>query len=288
MDTGKIAYIYVCDINYLRTFIKTVINEHQYKIYDAHMASKQKILLVYLEDWVKVVYKSKFKEITFIDDREDFTNLLELIKDTDNLINILSKQDINLVQLEKERLNYQKLIDLYNIFSDQMKILQLISLERYSGNYSHSPKIFIPFSKSLNRLSNSSLDIFTEDEDGNKNVQSISIKDGINRLNDLTFNPKIRLGYIDISFLKDNFKALPEVWDYYKTASVSKQIIPRRDFISDIYNLYKINCFTCEKDEEKVVYMNYPFSLPYIMNNIELDKIEVEKVLLNDKVAEKI
>ena len=288
MNTGKIAYVYACDINYLRAFIKIVINEYNYKIYDAHMTSKQKILIVYLEDWVKIVYKSKFKEITFIDNREEFNHLLELIKNTDNLINILSKQDINLVQLENERSKYHDLIELYNIFSEQMKVLQLISLERYSGNYSHSPKVFIPFSKSLNRLSNNSLDIFSEDDLGRKKVETVSINDGIARLNDLTFIPKVRLGYINISFLKDNFKSLPEVWDYYKTASVSKQITPRRDFISDIYNLYKINCFTCETNKEKVIYMNYPFFLPYIVNNIDLDKIEAESIDLDSSTIERI
>lgn len=278
-DTGKVSRIFKCDMMYYKNFIHSVINDKDKIIYDPKRLENQIMLVVYLEDWINIVKSDNTGQITISRNVSDFKQLIE---ETEDIIDILKNISVDLLELERHSESFKSLVQLYKLFCEELNNIQLECLKRFPGRQSHTPKIFVPFSRSLNRVAINKLQIVNYDkETSNYYSQFYTLKDNINRINVINLKPKVQFLFLNISYLNDNFISLPDVWKYYDKKNMTPQGITRTDLISDVYNLYKVN----KIEEDDTLYVNFPFIIPYLSDiKIEVEEIKNTEKLIFDKL----
>lgn len=265
--TIKPVKFYLCDNNFMKCFINYLHLNKGSNVSSA--TTSDEILIYHLEDWVNLILTDRSNIGKYVSDNVDL--VLELIEKSKVIIQSNHQLTQSIVQLNKLKDEYKALLELYSIFVMELKKIQIISLERYNGLANHRPRLFIPFSSTLNRLATESITIFTKGSDNIISSTSYSFTDKLNRIDKngdvLDYSPRIQFCLLDINYINSEFRELPDVWKYYKTKAeygrLTNESVKRLDLVADIYNYYKTNF---EHDDK--YYISYPFALPYVNNTI--------------------
>lgn len=271
----KHGSLYLREDKYLRSFIKMINSKKDSYIYNSQTISNQNIYIIHLEDWIKMLLVDEKDVRNLIS--SDVNEVLELINKTSDLIEKVNEDEIDILSVNSQQDAYTSLLKLYTIFTNEMENIQLKCLQRFSNLSNHTPKLFIPFSSTLNRLSSNIISVLNY-SDISYNITEYNFEDRVKRPDKngeiLSLTPKIKLSILDENYISNEFKQLPDLWKYYEkripgsktngTASYTKDTLKRLDLISDIYNLYKIN----GKQIDDNYFMSYPFILPYFNNDI--------------------
>lgn len=252
--------------------LETVVNS-SCSIFDSRSLDNQTYYIVTFEMWIELILKMRRKSNNLLRYLNlDTDKVHELYLKCHSLISKLSVSKLTCSGLEldsliQEQLKY--LLDLYVIFSKFLEEIQIKCLQRFSFRTRQTPRLYIPFCYTLNKLST---DCICLEEDINSSngyltVQNGYIKDSVIRykstlptinvisyvynksVHSLYVNSNNKLVQVDAPYLSDG-------WNYMKGRENEVQYKQRLQDVAFAYSNYKfIGYGTLDKVDNDDIHM---------------------------------
>lgn len=254
------------------------------KIFDSRILDHQVYYLVTLEKWIEVLTEMKKKSSSILKYLNiDVNEVLDLYGKCKDLMNIMTSSKIIIEDLETDMIIKEQLpalLDLYIKFTLSLEDIQVKCLQRFSHNTKQTPRLYIPFSYTLNKLIRGCVVLQDEQNlnSGEVYVQKGHIKDNIYR-----YREGVNFGNIEIiaytyrkvlhnirlqqgnNLIEVQAPYLPESWCYMKGREEQVQYTQR---LKDVAFAYSNYCFvgynTIQNEEGKnKFYINFPMEGVY-------------------------
>lgn len=248
--------------------LESIVNSNC-NIFDSRSLENQTYYVVTLEMWVNLILEMRRKSnnlLRYLD--LDVNRVHELYTLCNPLINKLSVSKLTSGGLEfdtliQEQLKY--LVELYLIFSKFLEEIQIKCLKRFSFRTRQTPRLYIPFCYSLNKLSTECicLDEETNGSNGYLTVQKGYIKDSVIRYRSTlptiniisyVYNKAVHSLYVNSNnnLIEISSPYLTEAWNYMKGRENEAQYRQRLQDIAFAYSNYRFIGYNT-LDESQIV-----------------------------------